>query len=127
MPVNDSVAIEQYMRFRHMTENGHLDFLKKADKCDNFFLGLQWEESDLNALKLAKRPAMTINKIISTVGTIQGEQIYNRNEVLFRPRKNAKTETAEALTKVWMQIVQNNQLPWVRSDVFASGDRKSVV
>ena len=121
MPVNDSVAIEQYMRFRHMTENGHLDFLKKADKCDNFFLGLQWEESDLNALKLAKRPAMTINKIISTVGTIQGEQIYNRNEVLFRPRKNAKTETAEALTKVWMQIVQNNQLPWVRSDVFASG------
>ena len=121
MPVNDSVAIEQYMRFRHMTENGHLDFLKKADKCDNFFLGLQWEESDLNALKLAKRPAMTINKIISTVGTIQGEQIYNRNEILFRPRKNAKTETAEALTKVWMQIVQNNQLPWVRSDVFASG------
>lgn len=121
MPVNDSVAIEQYMRFRHMTENGHLVFLKKADKCDNFFLGLQWEESDLNALKLAKRPAMTINKIISTVGTIQGEQIYNRNEILFRPRKNAKTETAEALTKVWMQIVQNNQLPWVRSDVFASG------
>ena len=121
MPVNDSVAVEQYMRFRYMAERGHLEFLQKADKCDNFFLGMQWEEADLNALKLARRPAMTINKIISTISTIQGEQIYNRNEVLFRPRKNAKTDTAEALTKVWMQIAQNNQLPWVRSDVFASG------
>ena len=96
MPVNDSVAVEQYMRFRYMAERGHLEFLQKADKCDNFFLGMQWEEADINALKLARRPAMTINKIISTVSTIQGEQIYNRNEVLFRPRKNAKAATAEA-------------------------------
>jgi hypothetical protein len=64
---------------------------------------------------------MTINKIVSTVGTIMGEQIYNRNEVLFRPTNGASPDTAEALNKVWMQIAQNNQLPWVRSDVFADG------
>lgn len=121
MPVNDTVASEQFYRYRHCAEFGHYQFLAKAYKCDNFFAGQQWEQTDLNALQLQKRPAMTINKILSTVSTILGEQIGNRSEVLFRPASGAPQETADALTKVWMQIAQNNQLPWVRSDVFADG------
>lgn len=121
MPINDAVASEQWYRFRWCAEHGHYAFLTKADRCDKFFAGLQWEERDLNALKLARRPALTINKIISTVSTIMGEQIYNRNEVTYRPASGGKPSTAEALTKVWMQIAQNNQLTWVRSDVFADG------
>lgn len=121
MPIDDIKATDQWYRFRYMSERGHYKFLEKADKSDRFFLGLQWDEKDLNALKLQRRPAMTINKIISTVSTIMGEQIYNRNEVVFRPSTGAQPETAEALTKVWMQIAQNNQLNWVRSDVFADG------
>lgn len=121
MPINDSVASEQWYRFRWCVEHGHYGFLAKADRCDKFFAGMQWNESDINALKLQRRPALTINKIISTISTIMGEQIYNRNEVTFRPSSGGRTQTAEALTKVWMQIAQNNQLPWVRSDVFADG------
>lgn len=121
MPVNTSVATEQWYRFRWCVERGHFDFIQKADNCDRFFAGLQWSQADLNTLALARRPALTINKIISTLGTIQGEQIYNRNEVLFRPSAGAKAETAEVLSKVWLQIAQNNQLPWTRSDVFADG------
>jgi hypothetical protein len=104
-----------------MVERGHYAFLEKAYRCDQFFAGNQWAESDLNLLKAQKRPALTINKIISTIGTIMGEQIFNRNEVLFRPTNGAAPATADALNKVWMQISQNNQLPWVRSDVFADG------
>lgn len=121
MPINDTIASEQWYRFRWCVERGHFQFIEKADKCDKFFAGLQWSPADLASLQLQRRPALTINKIISTVATIQGEQIYNRNEVTFRPAYGAKPETAEALTKVWMQIAQNNQLPWVRSDVFADG------
>lgn len=121
MPINDSVASEQWYRFRWCVEHGHYQFLSKADRCDKFFAGMQWNESDLNALKLQRRPALTINKIISTISTIMGEQIYNRNEVTFRQSSGGRPQTAEALTKVWMQIAQNNQLPWVRSDVFADG------
>ena len=121
MPVNDSIASEQWYRYRWMVERGHYQFLEKAYKCDQFFAGQQWEQADLNALKLAKRPAMTINKILSTVGTIMGEQIYNRSEVIYRPQNGAPSSTAESLTKLWMNIAQNNQLPWVRSDVFADG------
>lgn len=121
MPQNAELAHEQWLRYQYCRDNGHLDFIAKADKCDNFFVGNQWSEQDRAALAEAGRPALTINKIISTIGTILGEQIYNRTEVLFRPTAGAPAEVAEALSKVWMQISQNNQLPWVRSDVFCDG------
>ena len=121
MPINDSLASETWGRFRWCVERGHYSFLEKADRCEHFFAGEQWDQNDLDSLKLQRRPALTINKIISTVSTIQGEQIYNRNEVLYRPSAGANTETAEILSKVWMEIAQRNQLPWVRSDLFADG------
>ena len=120
-PSDDSIASEQWYRYRWMVERGHYVFLEKAYKCDQFFAGNQWSEADMNLLKQQRRPALTINKIISTIGTIMGEQIFNRNEVLFRPTNGASPVTADALNKVWMQISQNNQLPWARSDVFADG------
>ena len=121
MPLDASIANEQWARFQYCRDRGHLDFIAKADKCDAFFVGNQWLEQDLSALRLARRPALTINKIISTIGTILGEQIYNRTEVLFRPQNGSPAEVADALSKVWMQISQNNQLPWLRSDVFCDG------
>jgi hypothetical protein len=121
MPVDPAVSGEQYERFVYMRDNGHVDFLAKADRCDQFTVGNQWLASDKALLESARRPALTINKIVSTVETILGEQIYNRTEVLFRPQNGAPAEVAEALSKVWMQVSQNNQLPWVRSDVFCDG------
>jgi hypothetical protein len=116
-----ALAHEMWDRYAYCRDNGHLDFVAKADKCEKFFAGDQWDAADAAALKCSRRPAITINKILSTIGTVLGEQIQNRVEVLFRPRSGAPAEVAEALTKVWMQIGQNNQLTWVRSDVFADG------
>lgn len=122
MPVNDSLASDTWHRFRYCIERGHYDFIAKADKCDRFFAGDQWKVEDLNALQLARRPALVINKVISTMSTIMGQQIYNRNEVSFRPAgQGATSEVADALQKVWSQIAANNQLNWLRSDVFADG------
>lgn len=122
MPVNDKLASDQYYRFRWCLERGHYDFIAKADKCDRYFAGDQWTDEDRNALQLARRPALTINKIISTMSTIMGQQIYNRNEVSFRPAgEGATADVADALQKVWTQIAARNKLNWLRSDVFADG------
>ncbi len=121
MPINDEIANAQWNRFMQCRDNGHLNFIEKANRCEQFFAGLQWSETDLSLLRSQKRPALTINKIISTIGTILGEQIQNRTEVLFRPKNGSPVEVAEALTKVWMYISQENQLPWVRSDLFCDG------
>lgn len=121
MPVDQTKTIDQWERYRYCRDQGHLEFVKKADKCDDFFIGLQWDEADLARLKAQRRPAMTINKIISTLGTMLGEQIQNRTETLFRPKNGSPVEVSDALTKTWMYVAQENQLPWVRSDVFCDG------
>ncbi len=121
MPIDDALASETWTRFQYCRDRGHLEFINKADKCDKFFAGEQWLQKDLNALTLARRPALTINKIISTLGTLFGEQIFNRSETIFRPSSGATPELAEVMTKVFKQIGQNNQLQWARSELFADG------
>lgn len=122
MPVNTALANEVWSRYAWLRDNGHLDYVKKAAKCENFFVGLQWDPNDLALLKSYRRPALTINKIISTISNVLGEQILNRTDIAFKPRNEGATaEVADALTKVFMQISDNNQLDWVRSDVFADG------
>ena len=122
MPVNTSLANEVWCRYAWLRDNGHLDFVKKSTICEDFFVGLQWDPNDVALLKSYRRPALTINKIISTISNVMGEQIFNRTDIAFKPRnEGATSEIADALTKVFMQIGDNNQLNWVRSDVFADG------
>lgn len=122
MPVNAALANEVWYRYAWLRDNGHLDYVKKATTCEDFFVGLQWDPSDLALLRSYRRPALTINKIISTVSNVLGEQIFNRTDIAFKPRnEGASAEVADALTKVFMQVGDNNQLNWVRSDVFADG------
>ncbi len=117
-----ATVADTWHRYAYLRDNGHYDYMKKAAKCEDFFAGLQWDPSDLALLKSYRRPALTINKIMSTMANVLGEQIYNRSEISFRPRNEGATApVADALTKVFMQISDNNQLPWIRSDVFADG------
>lgn len=114
-------AADQWRRYIYMRDYGHTQFVRKADRCEAFFEGLQWNELDLQALKESRRPAITINKIMSTLATIFGEQIQNRMEVSYRPKSGAPSENADVLNKTWTSIGDANQLQWVRSDVFADG------
>lgn len=121
MPVNAELSQENWLRYQYLRDRGHYDFMAKGEKCEAFFRGEQWRSEDLALLNEQRRPAMTINKILSTIGTILGEQIQNRVEVLYRPKNGSPSEVADALTKIWTYISQENQLPWVTSDWFCDG------
>lgn len=121
MPIDTSKAYEVWARYAFARDHGHLKFIEKADTCDRFFRGDQWEPEDKAKLRLQRRPALTINKIISTLSNVMGEQIYNRSEIAFRPRNGAPASLADVMTKVFKQISDNNQLDWKRSDMFTDG------
>lgn len=114
-------ALRQWVRYQQVRDLGHAEFVKKADRCNDFFGGNQWSEIDKAMLQMARRPALTINKILSTIGNVMGEQIQNRTDISFQPRSGAPAETAEILTKVYRQIADSNQLDWKRTDVFLDG------
>jgi hypothetical protein len=121
MPIDNELTTKIYNRYAWLRDHGHQDFINKHDKCERFFAGDQWDRADKARLALLRRPALTINKILSTMSNIMGEQIFNRSEISFRPRNGAPSEIAEILTKVFKQISDNNQLDWKRSDMFADG------
>ena len=121
MPVDTALCSKVWNRYAWARDNGHTKFVEKADICERFFAGDQWNATDKARLTAQRRPALTINKIISTLGNVFGEQIYNRAEINFRPRNGAPATTAEALTKVVKYVSDQNQLDWKRSDLFADG------
>ena len=52
-------AREQWERYQYCRDRGHHDFVEKADACENFFAGNQWQAEDLAALRAARRPAVS--------------------------------------------------------------------
>jgi len=121
MPINTDLAKKIWTRYAWARDNGHAKYVEKAEKCDRFFQGDQWDPTDKARLELVRRPALTINKIMPTISNVMGEQINSRAETSFRPRSGAPAETADVLNKVYKQIMDNNQMAWKRSDMFADG------
>jgi hypothetical protein len=109
-------------RFRQKTDNGHDDYVAKADLCWQYLFGHQWSAADMQRLKEQKRPAMTVNKIKPTIKVVLSEQIFNRVEYDFVPRSSdAQDETATVLSKVMKQISDNNGLSRLRTAMFLDG------
>ena len=77
--------------------------------------------SDVAALDAEGRPALTINTVLPTVNTVLGEQSTRRADVQFKPRRGGEESVAHTLTKLYMQIADNNKLDWVEQQVFSDG------
>jgi uncharacterized protein YlxP (DUF503 family) len=121
MPIDTHLSSQQWYRYAFVRDQGHIQYTEKHDLCEKFFAGDQWKKSDKAYLNSVRRPALTINKIISTISNVMGEQIYNRTEIGYRARKGSKSDTADVLTKVFKYVADNNQLEWKRSEMFADG------
>lgn len=121
MPLNTTLATEQYQRYCYCRDNGHLDFVVKAVKCEEYFAGIQWDPAVLNDLRDQRRPGLTINKVLGTLSNIMGEQIDLRSEIAYKARYGAPSGNADAITKTFRFISDKNQLNWGRSELFADG------
>ena len=121
MPQDAIRSREQWLRYVYARDTGHTRFIRKANRCEDFVAGEQWSELDRTALRIAKRPALTINKTLITLASITGEQLNVRNEVSFRPRTGSQSTNAEIFAKIFKFIGAQNQLDWVRTGVFTDG------
>ena len=116
-----SIARNQWDRYIRARDNGHLDYIDMAKRCDSFYRGEQWDEADIASLDNEGRPALTINTILPTVNPVIGEQSSRRADVQFKPRRGGEQAIAETLTKLYMQISDNNNLDWTEAQVFSDG------
>lgn len=117
----NTIASSQWDRYVRARDNGHLEYIYMAKKCDAYYRGEQWDETDVAALEAEGRPALTINTILPTVNTVLGEQSTRRADIQFKPRRGGDAEVAHTLTKLYMQIADNNKMDWVEQSVFSDG------
>lgn len=114
-------AQENYSRYSYARDNGHLDFVDLASRCDDYVRGKQWNESDRRRLERRGKPVLTINKVLPTLAAIAGEQLDNRADISFRPAKEGNPDTALALERIWLHIANQNNLDWLEAQVFIDG------
>ena len=114
-------ARNQWDRYVRARDNGHLDYIEMAKRCDSFYRGDQWDEADIAQLDSEGRPALTINTILPTVNTVLAEQSSRRGDVQFKPRRGGDQAIADTLTKLYMQLGDSNKLDWMEAQVFSDG------
>ena len=117
----EEITRTQWARYERARDNGHLDYVEMAQKCDDYYQGDQWDADDAAALESEGRPALTINTILPTINTILGEQSTRRADIQFKPRRGGDEQVAITLNKLYMQIADNNKLDWVEQQVFSDG------
>ena len=115
------ISKNNWERYKRARDNGHIDYVEMAKRCDAFYRGDQWDQADIAALDEEGRPALTINTILPTVNTVIGEQSTRRMDISFKPRRNTNEETAVVLNKLFKQIGDNNKLDWTESQIFTDG------
>jgi len=116
-----SKARDNYDRYAYCRDNGHTAFVAKANLCERFYQGLQWDEKIRRRLEAAGKPVLTINQVLATLNFVMGEQINNRADITFAPFDDGIPETASALAKTYLQIANANRLHWKESEMFDDG------
>lgn len=115
------IARDNWQAYSFNRDNGHIKYVEKADLCDKFFQGLQWEEKLRRKLLRQGKPVLTINKTLATITNVMGEQINNRVDVSFKPFRDGNSETSAALSKTFLMIANVNRLHWKESEMFDDG------
>lgn len=120
-PNDAQLVLETLSRYGYMRDNGHTHFIEKANRCDDYFAGDQWDPLVKQRLDRQGKPVLTINKTMATIATVMGEQLRNRADISFKPSKGGSQDTATVLNKVYIQVANNNKLDWVESSVADNG------
>jgi hypothetical protein len=115
------VASTNLKAFRRAYEAGHTKWQKIADTCDSFYQGDQWDEDDIKTLAALKRPALTLNIIRPTMNAIFGEYMNKRATFNVKPRTEGDQQVADVITKIMMQIADENSFEYVEGEVFQDG------
>lgn len=122
--LNDASARENWARYLYGKDRGHLEYMAQAKKCEGMYLGggEQWAEEDKAILKAQNRPFYEFNEVMPSVNSAVGYQIQNRADIAFKPRGGeGDQEKAVILSKMVMQIADQNMMHWKETQVFSDG------
>lgn len=117
-------AIENAQQYVYARDAGHMDFVRKANRCLDYvdaYPDKQWDSAIASMLRAQGKPALTIGRVLPTLAVLMGEQAQNQVDVAFRATSGGNPETAEALDKLLLHVHHANSYVHVKGDVFDKG------
>ncbi len=114
-------AKENYAAYVYARDNGHIEYVEKAKRFDDLYMGEHWDKKDKQELESVGRPALTLNKILAVVNAILGVQISREADIKFVPVKDATQSIASALNKLYLHVKNQNNIPRLMEGLFADG------
>jgi hypothetical protein len=124
-PTATQLADINWSRYQYCLDRGHRDYIRRAQRCNDFYLGAgkQWSDEDKQRLKdSGNRPWYELNLVMPGVNSAIGYQIHNRMDITFRPRGQEGDELQAALrSKIAMQVCDHTHFHWKETQVFADG------
>lgn len=94
---------------------------EESEECRKFYDGHQWDTETEAELKKDERPKVTHNLIKSTVNSVVGHEIQNRQRFIFAPRDQAQEQqrgTADLATEGVAWAIANRNCEAERSRAF---------
>jgi hypothetical protein len=80
------------------TSKGQVNWRREAREDFDFEAGEQSDENDKAILQDAKRPIVIFNRVGTTVDSVAGQEVANRQELQFLPRRISVAKKNELLT-----------------------------
>jgi hypothetical protein len=100
------------------TSKGQTTWRKEAREDFDFEAGEHLDENDKAILQDAKRPIVIFNRVGTTVDCVAGQEVGNRQEVQFLPRRQGVVKKNELLTSAAKWFCQQCDAEDEESDAF---------
>jgi hypothetical protein len=101
-PEDDFVAqVRCWLKESHGAKREKLDRRKRDRRIHD---GEQWDESDVKAARDVKRPALTLNLMLSLIQAIEGEERSNRKAIKFYGNEEQDENCATGLNRIMKWI-----------------------
>ncbi|KRR21901.1 hypothetical protein [Bradyrhizobium retamae] len=97
---------------------GQVNWRREAREDFDFEAGEQLNETDKSILMDAKRPIVIFNRVGTTVDSVAGQEVGNRQEVQFLPRRLGVVKKSELLTSAAKWFRQQCDAEDEESDAF---------
>lgn len=89
------------------------DWYESARKAFQFTENKQWEEADVAKMEAEKRVAVTFNRVAPIINSVCGQEVSNRQEVKFLPRRVGEVSAADPM---------NDAVRWIRDNCNAEDE-----
>jgi hypothetical protein len=121
MATDSDTARSQYENYRWCYDNGHVQWLKKAEASFNLWCGNHWDPGVKARVEAEGRPALTFNIPESLIRAMKGVQRALRHDVRFAPVADAEQEDVKVQDALWLHTQHMNDLDSLESDVYEKG------